>query len=92
MITIIYSTPIVDTFLFEKGSDEYAEKPFFCAIPLNTLVSIAYTIVGFYWLCRRRQRSANDNYSCAFGWVTITYSGMHSVLSYCYTATYFLCT
>ena len=81
MITIISSTTIFDTLRFDKGSDEYAEKPWpsmplFCAMPLNTLVNLVYTIVGFYWLCRRRQHSANDNYSCAFAWMTITYSGI----------------
>ncbi len=81
MAALIYSTDIFDTIEIGTGPDEYAEKPWpfmpwYCTMPLNTLVNIFYTIVGLYWLFQRRKQSSNNIFSYVFAWMTIIYSGV----------------
>jgi hypothetical protein len=81
MAALIYSTTIFDGVKIGTGPEEYAEKtwpfmPWYCAMPLNTLVNIVYTIVGFYWLFQRRQQSSTNIYSNVFAWMAIIYSGI----------------
>ena len=83
MAALVYSTTIFDKIKIDTGPDEYAEipwqiMPWYCSMPLNTLINFGYTAVGLYWLLRRYQPNSDSIYLLIFAWMTIIYSVIQS--------------
>ena len=83
MTALIYNTTIFDKIKIYTGPDEYAEKvwpfmPWYCGMPLNTIINFGYTALGFYWLLRRTHQRTDCVYSLVLVWMTIIYSVIQS--------------
>ncbi len=84
MIAVTFSG-VYDNVLTENGPDHYAEKygwlglfPGIIPMPLNTLINLAYTVVGLVWLYRinkAKHLSASTIYVISvFNWMAVLYS------------------